>query len=215
MAKITKAMKEQFKRYINAYGPMSEQECLEMWDYDNNWCNSDADSQEWLSKNTSMTQKQIEDSFFKQAKPKATISKAAIKKNTERAKEVRGQRLDILEEGLKEYPFLFGEVVERTNTELKYIDAETGLGITIKIGRHKTQKVVEKTVKRKTVKNAEGHKVPAPYSDAELRALAIENVMLSNPDDFKYPAFAGSAMGFISRDLKYPWGSIKITHHKK
>ena len=36
MTRITKAMKEQFKRYRKAYGPMTDEECLEMWDYDNN-----------------------------------------------------------------------------------------------------------------------------------------------------------------------------------
>ena len=44
MTRITKAMKEQFKRYRKAYGNMTDEECLEMWDYDNNWCNSDEDA---------------------------------------------------------------------------------------------------------------------------------------------------------------------------
>ena len=218
MTRITKAMKEQFKRYRKAYGPMTDDECLEMWDYDTNWCNSDEDAQEWLRNHMlhgEIEEKELQERFAKKGKPKTAITKTEIKKISTKAKEDRTERLNVLEKGLEEYSFLFGPVVEKTNTELKYADPVTGLPITVKVSRHKTQKVVAKEIKRKPVTLEDGTKEIAPYSDAELRALAIENVMLNNSDNFKWPAFAGSQMGFICRDVKYPWGSVKITHHKK
>lgn len=218
MARITKAMKKQFKRYRSAYGNMTDEECLELWDYDNKWCNSDEDAQEWLRNqmlHEDIEEKELQERFAKKEKPKTAITKAEIKKNSAKAKEDRAERMDILEEGLKDYDFLFGPVVEKTNTELKYIDPTTSLPITIKISRHKTQKVVTKEIKRKPVILEDGTKEVAPYSDAELRALAIENVMLANVNYFNHPSFAGSQMGFICEDVKYPWGSVKITHHKK
>ena len=218
MTRITKAMKEQFKRYRKAYGPMTDEECLEMWDYDNNWCNSDEDAQEWLRNHMlhgEIEEKEIQERFAKKEKPKTAITKAEIKKISAKAKEDRAERLNILAQGLEAYDFLFGPLVEKTNTELKYVDPVTELPITIKISRHKTQKVVAKEIKRKPVIMEDGTKELPPYSDSELRALAIENVMLANPDSFKWPSFAGSQMGFVCHDIKYPWGSVKITHHKK
>ena len=218
MTRITKAMKEQFKRYRKAYGDMTDEECLEMWDYDNNWCNSDEDAQEWLRNHMlygEIEEKELQERFAKKEKSKTAITKAEIKKISAKAKEDRAERMNILEEGLKDYEFLFGPVVEKTNTELKYIDPVTNLPITIKISRHKTQKVIAKEIKRKPVILEDGTKEVAPYSDAELRALAIENVMLANSDYFKWVSFAGSQMGFVCKDVKYPWGSVKITHHKK
>ena len=218
MTRITKAMKEQFKRYRKAYGDMTDEECLEMWDYDNNWCNSDEDAQEWLRNHMlygEIEEKELQERFAKKEKSKTAITKAEIKKISAKAKEDRAERMNILEEGLKDYEFLFGPVVEKTNTELKYIDPVTNLPITIKISRHKTQKVIAKEIKRKPIILEDGTKEVAPYSDAELRALAIENVMLANSDYFKWVSFAGSQMGFVCKDVKYPWGSVKITHHKK
>ena len=218
MTRITKAMKEQFKRYRKAYGDMTDEECLEMWDYDNNWCNSDEDAQEWLRNHMlygEIEEKELQERFAKKEKSKTAITKAEIKKISAKAKEDRAERMNILEEGLKDYEFLFGPVVEKTNTELKYIDPVTNLPITIKISRHKTQKVIAKEIKRKPVILEDGTKEVAPYSDAELRALAIENVMLANSDYFNWVSFAGSQMGFVCKDVKYPWGSVKITHHKK
>ena len=218
MTRITKAMKEQFKRYRKAYGDMTDEECLEMWYYDNNWCNSDEDAQEWLRNHMlygEIEEKELQERFAKKEKSKTAITKAEIKKISAKAKEDRAERMNILEEGLKDYEFLFGPVVEKTNTELKYIDPVTNLPITIKISRHKTQKVIAKEIKRKPVILEDGTKEVAPYSDAELRALAIENVMLANSDYFKWVSFAGSQMGFVCKDVKYPWGSVKITHHKK
>ena len=218
MTRITKAMKEQFKRYRKAYGNMTDEECLEMWDYDNNWCNSDEDAQEWLRNHMlygEIEEKELQERFAKKEKSKTAITKAEIKKISAKAKEDRAERMNILEEGLKDYEFLFGPVVEKTNTELKYIDPVTNLPITIKISRHKTQKVIAKEIKRKPIILEDGTKEVAPYSDAELRALAIENVMLANSDYFKWVSFAGSQMGFVCKDVKYPWGSVKITHHKK
>ena len=135
MTRITKAMKEQFKRYRKAYGPMTDEECLEMWDYDNNWCNSDEDAQEWLRNHMlhgEIEEKEIQERFAKKEKSKTAITKAEIKKISAKAKEDRAERLNILEEGLKDYDFLFGPLVEKTNTELKYIDPVTELPITIK-----------------------------------------------------------------------------------
>ena len=218
MTRITKAMKEQFKRYRKAYGNMTDEECLEMWDYDNNWCNSDEDAQEWLRNHMlygEIEEKELQERFAKKEKSKTAITKAEIKKISAKAKEDRAERMNILEEGLKDYEFLFGPVVEKTNTELKYIDPVTNLPITIKISRHKSQKVIAKEIKRKPIILEDGTKEVAPYSDAELRALAIENVMLANSDYFKWVSFAGSQMGFVCKDVKYPWGSVKITHHKK
>ena len=218
MTRITKAMKEQFKRYRKAYGNMTDEECLEMWDYDNNWCNSDEDAQEWLRNHMlygEIEEKELQERFAKKEKSKTAITKAEIKKISAKAKEDRAERMNNLEEGLKDYEFLFGPVVEKTNTELKYIDPVTNLPITIKISRHKTQKVIAKEIKRKPIILEDGTKEVAPYSDAELRALAIENVMLANSDYFKWVSFAGSQMGFVCKDVKYPWGSVKITHHKK
>ena len=174
MTRITKAMKEQFKRYRKAYGPMTDEECLEMWDYDNNWCNSDEDAQEWLRNHMlhgEIEEKEIQERFAKKEKPKTAITKAEIKKISAKAKEDRAERLNILAQGLEAYDFLFGPLVEKTNTELKYIDPVTELPITIKISRHKTQKVVAKEIKRKPVIMEDGTKELPPLKTCSKKFL--------------------------------------------
>lgn len=218
MARITKAMKQQFKRYRKAYGNLTEEECLELWDYDNNWTDSDEDAQEWLRNHMlhgEIEEKELQEQFAKKKeKAKTAITKAEIKKMSAQAKEDRAARLDILEEGLRAYVSLFGTLITKTNTELIYADPNTGLPISIKVSRHKVQKVSAKTIKRRMITAEDGTKSVMPYNDMELRALAIENIMMANPEHFKWPAFAGSQMGFVCKDVKYPWGSVKITHHK-
>lgn len=217
MARMTKRKKEQFERYKKAYGNLSQEQLESLWDYDEHWCGSDEDCREYLLNELTteyVDEKEIEDSFYKAPKTKPTLTKAEIKKNTAKTKAAQSDRLDTLVEGLKAYDFLFGALVERTNTELKYNDPETGKGITIKIAKHKVQKVVSKTIKRKPVKLDDGTEEEAPFTSVELRSMAIENIMLANPELFEAPSFAGTQMGFVNRDAKYPFGSIKMTHHK-
>lgn len=218
MAKPNKRKEEQFARYKTAYGNLTPAELESLWEYDENWCNSDEDAKEYLMNQLvteDIDEKEVNDSFYKSPKVRKTLTKGELKKNTAAANAARTDRLSVLAQGLEAYKDLFGDLVEKTNTELKYVDSETGLPFTIKISKHKVQKVVTKVVKRKTKKNEAGEDVEVPFTTVELRAQAIEAVIRANGELFEAPSVCGTAFGFVTRDVKYPFGSIKMTHHKK
>ncbi|WP_300369944.1 hypothetical protein [Brachyspira sp.] len=206
-----------FERYKKAYPELTKAEMESLYLFDTEYCNSDADVREFLETQCSsneISQKEIDDSFYKIEKAQPTVSKAQLRKESMRAKAAQSDRLELLAKELEHYSFLFGDLVERTNTELRYIDSETGNGITVKIAKHKVQKVISKTIKRKPIKLENGKEEIAPYSTVELRAMAIENIILNHQELFEAPSLAGTQMGFVVKDSKYPFGSIKITHHK-
>lgn len=219
MRKITKKMKAQFKRYQNSSNTeLSEEELFSLWDYDENYCNSDKDAMEYLKDYLTteyVEEKHIEEAFYKAPKKTEGATRKELKENTIKAKATHEARMKALIEGLSDYKFLFGEPVEITSTEIKFIDNETNLPITIKVSKHKEQKVVSKEVKRKPVRDTEGNEVILPFSTVEIRSKAIENIILSQGDLFEAPSLAGTQFGFACRDIKYPFGSIKITHHRK
>lgn len=215
--KLTKAIQEQFERYKKAYGISTDEECWELYEYDTDHCGSDEDAQSWLKDSLTkemIEEKELEDKFFKPAKENKGPSKAELKKNTVNAKNALEKRLDLIAAGLEQYEFLFGKLVDRNSNTLSYVDKETGLPISVKISKHKIQKVVTKNIKRKPVKLADGTSEEAPFTSVELRSMAIENVLIANGEDFEALSFAGTQVGFAARDIKYPFGSVKLTHHK-
>ena len=51
---------------------------------------------------------------------------------------------------------------------------------------------------------------------AEQRAMSLGFMLANAPKNlFEALSFANTAFGFVNRDAKFPYGSIKITQHKK
>lgn len=217
MAKLRNLKEQEIKRLMGVY-KCSREEAESMYEYDKEFCNSDEDAEEYLRDHLTteyIEDKAINEIFYKSEKKKDVMTKAEIKVNTANATKDRTLRMDTLVEGLKKFDFLFGDLVERTNTELRYVDNETGLPITIKFSKHKVQKVVSKRVKKRTIQTADGKREELPFNSVELRAMAIGIIMRENTDIFEAPSEAGTQFGFACRDKKFPFGSIKMTHHKK
>lgn len=203
------------EKYVAAYG-CSWKEAEELYNFDTKYTDSDKDTKEYLTEHFGMKESDVADMFYKIPKllnKKATVSKEV----TARTKADQTSRVDYIRSQIeKDYKFLFGEPTEVTDNTLAYVAPETGLPITIKIAKHKTQKVVTKQIKRRRVeKDAEGNPVPTAASETELRVMALENILRSNSDLFPVLSVAGAHFGYVIQNAKYPFGSVRITHHKK
>lgn len=202
------------EKYVNAYG-CSWKEAEELYIFDTKYTDSDKDTKEYLTQHFGMKESDVADMFYKL--PKLMNKKTVSKEVTARTKADQTSRADYIRSQIEQnYKFLFGEPTEVTDNILTYAAPETGLPITIKIAKHKTQKVVTKQVKRRSMKkDAEGNPVPTAASDTELRVMALENILRSNSELFPVLAVAGAQFGYVIQNAKYPFGSVRITHHKK
>lgn len=213
--KLTKEEKDAIlEKYVKAYG-CSWKEAEELYIFDTKYTDSDKDTKEYLTQHFGMKESDVADMFYKL--PKLMNKKTVSKEVTARTKADQTSRADYIRSQIEQdYKFLFGEPTEVTDSTLTYVAPETGLPITIKIAKHKTQKVVTKQVKRRTMKkDAEGNPVPTAASDTELRVMALENILRSNSELFPVLAVAGAQFGYVIQNAKYPFGSVRITHHKK
>lgn len=213
--KLTKEEKDAIlEKYVKAYG-CSWKEAEELYIFDTKYTDSDKDTREYLTQHFGMKESDVADMFYKL--PKLMNKKTVSKEVTARTKADQTSRADYIRSQIEQdYKFLFGEPTEVTDSTLTYVAPETGLPITIKIAKHKTQKVVTKQVKRRSMKkDAEGNPVPTAASDTELRVMALENILRSNSELFPVLAVAGAQFGYVIQNAKYPFGSVRITHHKK
>lgn len=213
--KLTKEEKDAIlEKYVKAYG-CSWKEAEELYIFDTKYTDSDKDTKEYLTQHFGMKESDVADMFYKL--PKLMNKKTVSKEVTARTKADQTSRADYIRSQIEQdYKFLFGEPAEVTDSTLTYVAPETGLPITIKIAKHKTQKVVTKQVKRRSMKkDAEGNPVPTAASDTELRVMALENILRSNSELFPVLAVAGAQFGYVIQNAKYPFGSVRITHHKK
>lgn len=213
--KLTREEKDAIlEKYVKAYG-CSWKEAEELYIFDTKYTDSDKDTKEYLTQHFGMKESDVADMFYKL--PKLMNKKTVSKEVTARTKADQTSRADYIRGQIEQdYKFLFGEPTEVTDSTLTYVAPETGLPITIKIAKHKTQKVVTKQVKRRNAKkDAEGNPVPTAASDTELRVMALENILRSNSELFPVLAVAGAQFGYVIQNAKYPFGSVRITHHKK
>lgn len=213
--KLTREEKDAIlEKYVKAYG-CSWKEAEELYIFDTKYTDSDKDTKEYLTQHFGMKESDVADMFYKL--PKLMNKKTVSKEVTARTKADQTSRADYIRSQIEQdYKFLFGEPTEVTDSALTYVAPETGLPITIKIAKHKTQKVVTKQVKRRNAKkDAEGNPVPTAASDTELRVMALENILRSNSELFPVLAVAGAQFGYVIQNAKYPFGSVRITHHKK
>lgn len=189
----------------------TEQEAIELYEFDHSDAiESDANLKEFLVDELTseyIEEKEIEEMFYKTpSKGKAKMSAADTKENTANSTKRNEERILALAEGLEVYKGLFPSELVVEGLGFSFVDEETGKSVSVKLAKHKAQKIVSKTIKRKDPL--------APFSTSELRQMAIENVMMANEDLFEAPSFAGTQFGFATRDVKFPFGSIKLTNHK-
>ena len=204
-----------FARYKKAYG-CTTSECEELYTYDTKYCGSDSSAREYLLDVCNLRAAEVNAYFGKVNRllgdsPKE-ISKATIAKTSEE----QATRVTFIASKLaQEYSFLFPTLIARTDSSLTYKTAE-GKTLDIKVMKHKTEQVISREVKRVGIKkNDRGKPIPTAATDNELRCMALENVLREDPDLFIALAAAGSKFGYIIPDnAKYPFGSVKITHHK-
>ncbi len=217
MAKLTKKQKEAYKRYRISDPTLTDEECFELYEYDEKHCGSDEEAKEYLENELTTAYvdlDELEQSFHKPQKVATkTRSKKELSNNTASSNSFKEEIIKTIKNGIEAaYSSLFGPLVEEDGGTLYYKDPETGHSISIKYTKHKTQKVVTKTLKRKLGKDAEGN-VDYTFSSAEVRAMAIENIIRSSAAGAT-ASYAGSQIGLVAPDFKSPFASIKTTHHK-
>lgn len=210
---MNKAAQTEIKRLMKVY-KISEVDAIELYEYDRDHTKTDEDAKEYLLNEIFVAPKVVEEAFTKAAEPVVkTVSRVEKTAQTKATKEMLAQRIDFLVEALGK-EVLFGEPVEITNNSIVFIASETGNQVSVKIAKHKEQKVVTKEMKVKTKRAADGTMVELAPTVAELRAKVLHTVIASNAELFEAPSFAGSKVGVANRDPKYPFSSIALTHHK-
>lgn len=217
--KIRQREKEnEIKRLMKVY-QCTRAEAESLYDYDTNYCESDEDAQDFLINEvpcTEISEKEVMDSFYKMpTQVSIKRSASAAKSMVKQVKEDQKSRMSILVSDLtKYYGFLFPNVVSQSETEATFTDGVTEFSL--KLSKHKVQKVVTKQIKRKGVKlDANKNPLPMAPTEIELRSMAIENVMRAHLEDFPALSTAGTQFGYVTGSGTFPFGSVKLTHHKK
>lgn len=181
--------------------------------FDLEYTNSDAACREFLEENTKDCDISLEEAEIMFTKKKKTAKKSVLtdaqkQYNATVMEDIKQRRVDYLVAEIEKRPDLFGTDIIYSLTSIEGIAPDSGLPYTIKIAKHKAQKVFTKKVIRK--QNAKD------ITPAEQRAMSLGFMLATAPDNlFEATTFANSAFGFANRDPKYPFGSIKITQHKK
>lgn len=209
----TKTAIEKHAKHLMEVNPKyTKEEAIEIAIFDLEYTNSDAECKAYLEENTRDCDISLEEADImfskKKAKSKKPILTAEQKAyNTKAMENIKERRVEYLVSEIEKRVELFGTEIEYTTTTIQGVDPQSGLPYTIKIARHKAQKVFSKEVIRKA--NS------APITLAEQRAMALGYILATAPTDlFEGLSFANSAFGFINRDPKFPYGSIKLTQHK-
>lgn len=215
MEKFPSATREHmYHRYKAAYR-CSDKEAEELYEYDTNYCNSDEDAKDYLLNVLNLPKKKVKDLFVK--KPAKSLKPAVITVPKEVTKQTRVDQADrmkfIGQQLVAEYGFLFGKIISETDALIEF-QLPDGGGLAVKIAKHKTPKVVTKEIKRRVAHDREGGVITLDLTDNEYRCMAVENVLRERPDLFVALSVAGSQFGFVTYNAKYPFGSVKLTHHK-
>lgn len=191
----------------------TKEEAMDVALFDLEYTSSDAACKEFLEEYTRDCDVSLEEAeeMFTKKKPKTKkpiLTEEQKKYNAKAMDGIKEKRVEYLVSEIIKRPELFGEEIEYTTAAINGIAPDSGLPYTIKISRHKEQKVFSKEVIRKA--NA------GPVTPAEQRAMALGFILANAPEDlFEALCFANSAFGFVNRDVKFGFGSIKITQHKK
>ena len=218
MLKNTTVQSEKEKmiaRYKKAYR-CTDDEAQELYVFDTKYCDKDEDTKAYLIDHCGMKKEKVDELFYKSTRLLGLVMPTSVSKEvTAKTKADQASRTKFIAERIEaEYKFLFGELVAEDESTLEY-NLPDGKQLTIKLAKHKTQKVVTKEVKRRGLaKDAAGKPVPTSPTDVELRCMALENVLRENPELFVALSVAGSQCGYAMVNGKYPFGSVKMTHHK-
>lgn len=206
------AIKKEAKRLMEINPRYTLEEAMELAKYDLECTSSDAASRTYLEEETrdcDISLEEAETMFAKKAKKtkQPVLTKKQQAFNAKAMENIKERRVEYLVSEIEKRADLFGDVEYDVNS-IKGIAPESGLPYTIKIAKHKTQKVFDKVTLRK--KNA------SDITMAEQRAMALGFILAIAPKDlFEATTYSNSAFGFVNRDAKFPYGSIKLTQHKK
>lgn len=189
------------------------EEALDVALFDLEYTGSDAACREFLEENTRDCDISLEEAEIMFTKKKAKSRKPVLTDeqkafNAKAMKNIKEKRVEYLVSEIEKRPELFGTEIEYSVNAITGIAPESGLPYTIKIAKHKEQKVFSKEVIRK--------QTAAPITMAEQRAMSLGFMLATAPEGlFEALSFANTAFGFVNRDAKFPHGSIKVTQHKK
>lgn len=207
------AYEKQIQRYIDAYG-CSLAEAMELYEFDFYHTDTDEEAEAWLAEHTDIEHKQLTESFSKPAaKPvHVKITRGAI--DAAALAERNAARLNYLAGSLVgNYPFLFGDNFTAVSAAEVSFVAPNGDRLSIKLSKHKEQKVFSKPMQRRKKRQADGTMGVAPLTENQYRQLAIESTMRLS-DLFESVAAANSQFGFPTRNEKFPFCSLKLTVHR-
>ena len=210
MATIS-AIKKEAERLISINPRYTLEEAMELAKYDLECTSSDASSRAYLEEETrdcDISLEEAEIMFAKKVKKtkRPVLTKKQQDFNAKAMENIKERRVEYLVAEIEKRADLFGDVEYDVNS-IKGIAPESGLPYTIKIAKHKTQKVFDKVILRK--KNA------SDITMAEQRAMALGFILANAPEGlFEATTYSNSAFGFVNRDAKFPYGSIKLTQHK-
>lgn len=211
MATIS-VIKKEAERLMKINPKYTLEEAMELAKYDLEYTSSDTACRPYLEEETRDCDLSLEEceTMFTKKKPKSkkpvlTDEQKAF--NTKAMENIKERRVEYLVSEIEKRADLFGDIEYDINS-IKGVAPESGLPYTIKIAKHKTQKVFDKVTLRK--KNASN------ITMAEQRAMALGFILANAPKDmFEATTYSNSAFGFINRDPKFPYGSIRLTQHKK
>lgn len=192
----------------------TKEEALNIALFDLEYTNSDAKCREFL-------EDQVRDCDVSLEEAKAMTTKERgnkTKKRQAQANERRANTLALNAKAEERVGYLISELSKRTElfgnglsysiSSITGVAPESGLPYTIKISKHKEQKVFTKFMPRK--------KTAKDITMAEQRAMALGFILATAPTDmFEALSFSSSSFGFVNRDTKFCYGSIKITQHKR
>ena len=210
----TRAAIEKHAKHLMEVNPnYTKEEALDVALFDLEYTGSDAACREFLEENTRDCDISLEEAEIMFTKKKAKGRKPILTDeqkafNAKAMENIREKRVEYLVSEIEKRPELFGTEIEYSLNAITGIAPESGLPYTIKISKHKEQKVFSKEVVRK--QNA------GEITMAEQRAMSIGFMLANAPEDlFEALSFANTAFGFVNRDAKFPYGSVKVTQHKK
>lgn len=210
----TRAAIEKHAKHLMEVNPnYTKEEALDVALFDLEYTGSDATCREFLEENTRDCDISLEDAEIMFSKKKAKSRKPILTDeqkafNAKAMENIREKRVEYLVSEIEKRPELFGTEIEYSLNAITGIAPESGLPYTIRISKHKEQKVFSKEVIRK--QNA------GEITMAEQRAMSLGFMLANAPKDlFEALSFANTTFGFVNRDVKFPYGSIKVTQHKK
>lgn len=190
-------MEDTIKRLMKAYN-ITEQEAIDLHEYDTKHTRSDKEAMNYLSEN-GIAEKELE-IMFPEPEPTGKKQKAieeVRKANIDTKELVKNIRIAITDE-LSIRPDLIG-AMQVDNSTIKTTAVETGNGITIKISKHKAPQGGREWVENDTPNGKRLEVVHKAVQDMNL-----DNLQLTT-----------TGAVFTIDHPTFPYGSVKVTHHNK